>query len=106
MANSAIPRDDAGRLGLLRHLKASLPGMADLLGVPAETLTRLDKATVSFGFALDYQTALKNATEGAVALKLAVRDGSVTGALVVHPITLPTRPKDRCSRVFMTSLSN
>lgn len=92
MANSAIPRDDAGRLSLLRHLNATLPSMADLLGVPAETLTRLEQATASFGFALDYQTALKNAAEGAVALKVAVRDGPVTGALVVHPVTLPTPP--------------
>ena len=92
MANSAIPRDDAGRLSLLRHLNATLPSMADLLGVPTETLTRLDQATTSFGFALDYQTALKNAAEGAVALKVAVRDGPVTGALVVHPVTLPTPP--------------
>ena len=90
MANSAIPRDDAGRLGLLRHLNSTLPGMADLLAVPADTLTRLDRATTSFGFALDYQTALKNAAEGAVALKVAVRDGPVTGALVVHPVTLPS----------------
>ena len=30
MANTAIPRDDAGRLGLLRHLNATLPGMTDL----------------------------------------------------------------------------
>ncbi len=93
MANSAIPRDDAGRLSLLRHLNATLPSMADLLGIPADMLTRLDKATVSFGFALDYQAALKNAAEGAVALKLAVRDGPVTGALVVHPVTLPTPPE-------------
>jgi hypothetical protein len=92
MANSAIPRDDAGRLSLLRHLNATLPGMADLLGVPADLLARLDQATASFGFALDYQTALKNAAEGAVALKLAVRDGPVTGALAVHPVTLPTPP--------------
>lgn len=61
MANSAIPRDDAGRLSLLPHLNATLPSMADLLGVPGETLTRLDKATASFGFALDYQSAMKNA---------------------------------------------
>jgi hypothetical protein len=93
MANTAIPRDDASRLSLLRHLNATLPGMADLLGIPADTLTRLDKATASFGFALDWQTALKNAAEGAVALKLAVRDGPVTGALVVHPVTLPTPPE-------------
>jgi hypothetical protein len=94
MANSAIPRDDAGRLSLLRHLNATLPSMADLLGIPAELLARLDQATASFGFALDYQTALKNAAEGAVALKLAVRDGPVTGALAVHPVTLPTPPAD------------
>jgi len=93
MANSAIPRDDVGRLGLLRHLNASLPSMADLLGVPTDMLTRLDKAMVSFGFVLDYQNALKNAAEGAVALKVAVRDGPVTGALVVHPVTLPTPPE-------------
>lgn len=93
MANSAIPRDDAGRLALLRHLNATLPGMAGLLGVPAETLTRLDKATASFGFALDYQTALKNAAEGAVALKVAVRDGPVSGGLAVHPVTLPAPPE-------------
>jgi hypothetical protein len=92
MASSAIPRDDAGRLSLLRHLNATLPGMADLLGLPADLLARLDQATASFGFALDYQTALKNAAEGAVALKVAVRDGPVTGALVVHPVTLPTPP--------------
>jgi hypothetical protein len=94
MANStAIPRDDTGKLSLLRHLNATLPSMADLLGIPAETLTRLDHASASFGFALDYQTALKNAAEGAVALKVAVRDGPVTGALVVHPVTLPTPPE-------------
>ena len=92
MANSAIPRDDLGRLGLLRHLNATLPGMIDLLAIPAEMLTRLDRATASFGFVLDYQTALKNASEGAVALKTAVRDGPVTGVLVVYPLTLPTSP--------------
>ena len=41
MANSAIPRDDAGRFALLRHLNTSLPGMADLPGISPDMLAHI-----------------------------------------------------------------
>lgn len=88
-----IPRSDAGKLALLRHLNTALPGLAGTLGVSADWLDRLSRASASLDFALAYQTALKNAAAGASTLKNAVIDGPVTGSLNVHPLALPTPPK-------------
>lgn len=94
MANStAIPRDDASKLALLRHINATLPGLASSLDISADQLARLDNATAWFSFAIDRQTVLKNAAETAVAFKAVVRDGPKTGGAAVHPVNLPTPPE-------------
>jgi hypothetical protein len=77
---------------LLHHLNTALPGIADKLGVSADWLARLSRATASLDFALAYQAALKNAAEGASALKNAVIGGPVTGGLSAHPLTRPSPP--------------
>ncbi|MDD5037608.1 MAG: hypothetical protein PHE55_23005, partial [Methylococcaceae bacterium] len=94
MANSpTIPRSETDKLALLRHLNASLPGsLADALSIPADRLARLGQATASLDFALAYQTALKNAAEGASALKKEVLNGPVMGSLSLPPLTLPIPP--------------
>lgn len=90
---TAIPSDDSGKLTLLRHINSLLPGMANQLDVSADQLARLANASAWFAFALDYQTALKNASTAAVAFKQVVRDGPSGGGLGVNPLNLPTPPE-------------
>lgn len=90
---SAIPSDDGGKLNLLRHINSVLPGMAAQFDISNDQLARLANAGAWFGFALDYQNALKKAATSAVAFKQVVRDGPINGDLTVHPLNLPLPPE-------------
>lgn len=92
-SSTAIPTDDSGKLILLRHITSLLPGMANQLDVSGDQLGRLANANAWFAFALDYQTALKNASTAAVAFKQVVRDGPNSGGLQVNALNLPTPPE-------------
>ncbi len=94
MSNStAIPTDDSSKLILLRHINAVLPSIAGLLDISTEQLARLANASSWFAFALDYQTALKNAGTAAVAFKQVVRDGPMGGGLSFNALKLPSPPE-------------
>lgn len=90
---TAIPTDDSSKLTLLRHINSVLPGMATQLDINSDQLARLASAGAWFAFALDYQTALKNAATAAVAFKQVMRDGPVGGGLTVHALSLPPPPE-------------
>jgi hypothetical protein len=90
---TAIPTDDSGKLSLLRHINSVLPGMATQLDINSDQLARLASASAWFAFALDYQTALKNAATAAVAFKQVVREGPVGGGLAVLPLNLTVQPE-------------
>jgi len=58
--NTAIPRDDAGKLALLQHLNASLPSYALALEVSADDLAQLKTGLDGFDYCLKAQDSAIN----------------------------------------------
>ncbi len=93
MANpTSIPRADADKLALLKHLSATLPAYAAQLDVDKDTLARLGNAAAWLQYAIDYQAAMKKGAAAATALKAAILDGPATGSLALPALNLPAPP--------------
>jgi hypothetical protein len=73
-------------------MDAMFSAYASALDFTAADVAELSRATAWFKYSLDLQTALKAAAEAAVALKVAVRDGSPTGKALIPSLPNLTPP--------------
>jgi len=84
---TAIPRDDANKLGLLQHLNTSLPSYAVVLEISAADLAQLQAGLDGFDYCLKAQDAANNYNNALFAFKRVLRDGPKTAE-----VNLPTAP--------------
>lgn len=87
--NSAIPRDDAGKLALLQHLNTTLPNYAATLEISADDIAQVKAGAEWFEYILNAQDAAQDYTSALFALKRVLRDGPKGAA--VEPPPLPAR---------------
>jgi hypothetical protein len=88
--NTAIPRDDAGKLALLQHLNASLPNYAVALEVSTDDLAQLKTGLDGFDFCLKAQESAINYSNALFAFKRVLRDGPKD--TVINAPALPVLP--------------
>lgn len=88
--NTAIPRDDAGKLKLLQHLNASLPSYSLALEVSADDLAQLSAGLDGFNYCLKAQDSANNYSNALFAFKRVLRDGPKDA--VINAPTLPVLP--------------
>jgi len=88
--NTAIPRDDAGKLTLLQHLNGSLPSYAAILEVSADDLAQLKAGLDGFDYCLKAQDSANNYSSALFAFKRVLRDGPKDA--VINAPTLPVLP--------------
>ena len=88
--NTAIPRDDAGKLVLLQHLNGCLPSYAGILEVSADDLAQLKAGLDGFDYCLKAQDSANNYSSALFAFKRVLRDGP-KDAMINAP-TLPVLP--------------
>lgn len=84
-SSTAIPRDDAGKLALLQHLRAHLPNYAAALEISAEDMAQLQSGLDWFDYSLKAQDAAKIYTDALFTFKRALRDGPKNAALQLPP---------------------
>lgn len=97
MSNAtAIPRDDAGKLALLRHLNANLPAYATILDITADDLALLKAGAEWFDYILKAQDAAQNYADSLFAFKRVLRDGPKNAAVNLPPaLALPAAPTSK-----------
>ena len=92
--NTAIPRDDTGKLALLQHLDLNLPNYAVALEISTNDLAQLKIGLEGFDYSLKAQDAANNYNNALYAFKRALRDGPNNANVVPPPLpvfpTLPT----------------
>ncbi len=92
--NTAIPRDDTGKLALLQHLDLNLPNYAVALEISTDDLAQLKIGLEGFDYSLKAQDAANNYNNALYAFKRALRDGPNNANVVPPPLpafpTLPT----------------
>jgi hypothetical protein len=89
-SSTAIPRDDASKLSLLKHLDTNLPNYAVALEISADDLAQLKVGLDGFDYSIQAQDAANNYNNALFAFKRALRDGPITAN--VTPPTLPIFP--------------
>lgn len=89
-SNTAIPRDDAGKLALLQHVNISLPNYAVALEISADDIAQLKASFDSFDYCLKAQDSANNYSNALFAFKRVLRDGPKDAVLKAP--TLPVLP--------------
>lgn len=99
--NTAIPRDDAGKLALLQHLNVSLPSYSLALEVSADDLAQLKTGLDGFDYCLKAQDSAINYSNALFAFKRVLRDGPKDAAInAPTPPVLPTTPTAFYADIF------